>query len=287
MAEPYLCGADLIDLGVDWLTCTTNNQKDTEDARSVVVGIMDDERALGNDVVPWRMSGFEGLKCGQIQFGFRTCELIVRLTGGLAHKEYRRFHELASNVSRIDLQVTTHNGASARSRVGRCYRRARAFKRKHNHRRILTPIFPDQGGWTLYIGQWSSTYLGRIYCKGMMRNSSYPLEAVRAEVQIRDEVAKRMYDALVCNRAPLMQIASFVSTWFGQAGLPISDLPETFDLYKGFAKATDADRRLTWLRTQVRPCVRSLKDIGRLQEAVDALGLSDDCLIVQEDTTPC
>lgn len=276
-------GNSLIDIGVDWLTCTTANQNNTELVRGEVIELMDEQRVLGNDVRPWGMAGFVGLRCGQMQFGFRGQEILVRLSGALAQKEYRRFYGLAENVSRVDVQLTTCGDTQANRVVDACFKRAREYKKRFNHRATITIIRSDDGSATLYIGKRQSDYYGRIYTKGVMQSSGFPLEAVRAEVEVKNAVAKRLYTDLCASRSPLLRMASFVATWFGSRGVPISELPDTFDLYKGFAPPVDAERRLEWLRTQVRGCVGSLKHLGRTQEVLDALGLADDCVLLQPD----
>lgn len=283
MVQYALRGDSIIDVGLDWLTLTCATEKHAEEARPHVVRITDNERLKGNDIQPWRMAGFEGLLCGQIQWGRRGEELMIRLTGGLAKEEAYTFHEVATNVSRLDIQVTACCAADAIGVVVECARRAQRFKAKHNHRRELRLQRSDEPSATFYIGKRTNDTLGRLYTKGLMRDSGYPADAIRAEVEIHKKPAWRVYQHLCSTSRRRMSEMQCVGTWFSRVGLPIEDLPETFDLYKGFARHSDDDSRLEWLKTQVRGAVRILKDSGKLQAVIDALGLSDDVLVVQSD----
>lgn len=264
---------DVYDVGIDWLTCTTPTLNATQQAQLAAAEIIDEERNRGNVVRPWSMAGFEGLKCGQIQCGNRGHEFIVRLSGGLAQQHFRRFHELEKNVSRLDLQVTASTLADAHRVIIDCAKRASKFKRQHNHRATLTLITSDDNTATLYIGKRSSNYYGRLYAKGLMPNSPYPQDAVRAELELKGKAANYNFERICCMDHERPFVLQQVSSWFGCRGLPLIEDFGTFAATAVFAPPSDYRKRLAWITAQVAPSARMLVHANLGPELLRALGL--------------
>lgn len=232
------------------------------------------QQRAGNDVKPWGMSGFDGMKCGQIQVGTRGHETLVRLTGEYAAGTWRRFYALADNVSRIDLQVTVDAGRPASHVVVKHYGEAKRARRKSSRFPKVWECRDSDGPATLYLGKRVSDLFARVYDKRSQAGGDWPIGAVRYELQCNGKQARLNANRIYRSRSQFPAILDRVYSYFTEHALSLSWLDARKGNYSYPRRRSDNDRRLLWIKTAVRPSVEALVADGRTSELLDALGLS-------------
>lgn len=235
---------------------------------------MSSQQRAGNVVRAWSMSGFEGMKCGQVQCGTRGVETIVRLTGEYAAPNWRRFYQLADNVSRLDMQVTVDSHLKASTVVAKHYGQAARARRKNGRFPKVWECRDSDGPATLYFGKRVSELFARVYDKYSQAGEGWPRGAVRYELQCNGQQAmlnaKKVYGA----SSESLAINGRVHSYFATHGLRSLWTYEGVDNYSCPRRRSDLDQRLLWLSTAVAPSVRLLMDAGRAEEMLRALGLT-------------
>ena len=264
----------LLSVGVDWLTVTALNRKSSSKMQALSEFAMKAAHLEGNDVKPWGMSGFDGMKCGPIQCGTRGDETIVRLTGEYAASNWRRFYALSDSVSRIDLQVTADVGRKASLHVAHHYKQAaRARKKLANFPNVWECRSAD-GPATLYFGKRVSELFARVYDKFSEAGENWPTSAVRYELQCNGKQAKLNAARLFKATSEIPAIRDRVFTYFSSHALTLQWPAARVSNVSYSRRRSDDDRRLLWIRKAVKPSVKSLVDHGRVPELLEALGLT-------------
>lgn len=268
---------ELVSVGVDWLTCTYADRISGQWAATRAVHLLQAEKRAGNDMVPWGMAGFKGWKAGHIQCGERGDEFIVRLGGEVAAMEWSKFYKRCSNVSRIDIQVTTRSALEPRLRIRKYHQQARRFKKKNPHGPAVSLYIGDGDASTLYIGQRSSNRFGRIYDKGAQSKLDHWKGSVRAEVELKNELAGVCADALIAQAEPTNRIGSECSQFFRDRGVPLETNWRDGATSSCSQEPTDHQRRLSWFQAAGRGAAQKLIADNMGEELLRALGLRIEC----------
>jgi DNA relaxase NicK len=262
-------------IGCDYLTCTMNTRSDAIKAATKAATLLRSEVARGNLKKPWGMSGFSGWKAGSLQFGRREDEVIVRLSGHLAHTNWRYFYALANNISRFDIECTSYTGRGARERILRHRRETIRWANKRKKPPFVGCYSGNDGSNTIYLNRRSSMSMGRIYDKGRESKQAMFLDSVRYEIEFKRDMAKIVARECYESKTEMSTIAERCARWFIERG---TCLPRGWEpgLHSGVAQtASDSVRRLAWLRASVRPSVMSLVSTTTLDEIITALGLEN------------
>lgn len=264
----------LVSSGVDWITVTTPDCFSSELLALQIAGIVDHQKQLGAIERPWGMSGFTGFTVGEIQFANRGDEFMVRLMSDTAQRSWRRIYELASTVTRLDLQVTIDMGQDCQELVWDYYRKAnrKSSEKKRGPRNRV--ILGNDGGATLYCGERTSNRFGRCYAKGPQSKLSYYKTCVRFELQLNGKLAKIVTTRL--DHAPSEKAFAFdrtVGFFTNRIGrLPICTAQISTDTCP--RKRSDVRRKLDWLAASVNPSVQELCNMGYALDVLRALGLA-------------
>lgn len=266
----------LVSLGVDYVTATALETSDYQPLHSRASSMFHHQAQIGNQPKPWGMSGFKGWSCGSVAIGRRQDETIVRLSSDAAALGWRGVVQLASNVSRLDLQATVRGLRGPTATIDKHRREARRNALKHNQKRVVRWVQDNRDGYTLYLGQRSSICFGRIYDKFAQSKLEHYEGCVRYEVQYHNKLALNIACALQRLDSPLPTIASYCSEFFEGRGI-LLDLPyRNGATYCCSRTRSDVDKNLSWLRTAVRPTVLRLIALDRGEDLMRALGLIDD-----------
>lgn len=236
-------------------------------------GIIHYQKMLGSIEKGWGMAGFSGFKVGEVEYGHRDDEFIVRLMSDCASHSWRKCYELADSITRLDVQVTVEMGQPCAPLVWKYYHKANALSEKKKRGPRNRVILGNDGGATLYCGERTSQRFGRCYAKGPQTKMSYYETALRFEVQYNGRLAKlvarRLYDA----KHP----ADFC---FDRSSGFFRDRIGFFPVRTAFIgkdtcprKRSDVRKKLDWLHDAVRPSVQMLLELGHVREVYDALGL--------------
>lgn len=238
-----------------------------------VSGIVAHQRARGNEERTWGMAGFSGFKCGQVEYGVRGDEFIVRLMSEAAALSWRRCYELADSITRLDVQTSVEMHKDCQPLVWSYYRRANRKSAKKKRGPLNHVILGNDGGATLYCGERTSNRFGRCYAKGPQSGDAWYKTVLRFEVQYNSRLAKLVSRQLARAKSPLDFAHGRAVRFFEER---IGQLPvRTEHIYNDSCprEASDCDKKLLWLAKAVSPSVQFLLRSGRRDETLRALGI--------------
>lgn len=271
-----LNSAELVDHGVDWYTATCNDEKRVTILQDKSALLLMREHAMGNEKRVWSMYGYEGFKCGGIQFGSRHDGTIVRLSGPTAHDNWQPFFKLATNSSRLDLQATFRLKEDTSHAIAKHFRAAMRLYRLGKVRQTVALYRSTDQSATIYLGKRESDRFGRIYQKDRESGLEHYRGCVRYELELKNELAHRTAGAVYSSSSPGQFIYATVRKYFGSAGIRLPSLHENrLALISAYRSRSDRDTRLKWFRESVAPAVRELLDQGCLALIIEALNLSE------------
>lgn len=263
----------IVDVGIDYLTATFQGRKDARQAANKAFDLLEEEMGRGNIRRPWGMSGYHGWASGPIQVGHNHDAVLVRLSSHQAKENWRWFGERATNISRIDYQVTTRTNDSPSRRLAKHWRQARRFKAARKTNAAVGAYFGDDSTPTVYLGRRISNRFGRIYDKEKESGQDEWQGCVRYEVEFKNESGSRMTTCLLGCEHLENEIAREVVSFFRDRGVAITGFLKGVGNYSCIRNTSDASRRLRWLQAQVKPSVQALLELGLLDQTLEALGL--------------
>lgn len=278
-----------MDSGIDWITCTEKLDHTKGLLYETGEGLLQKEVELGNAVENWKWRDFRGYLCGGVSIGLRQGLSIVQLRSDFAKENWETVAAVAGNVSRLDLQTTWSINPGQPTIFSRGKWRADTANNEAAYHRTVTLITSQQKGDTIYLGQRSSPVFGRFYDKGMESGSNGPGILLRQELELKKDVALGTCQAIAESGDSQPFIESLVYSWFRTQGLELRTLNGSSwplaDVARAAAGAGSNDR-LSWITATLGPIVRSFISQGRLQQLLDAVGLSDYVMIVNHDGPP-
>lgn len=289
-------GGRVVEVGVDWLTCTA--RKGNPSARALcelAATLAALERQEGEAEEEYRAEGFRGAKCGGVRYGERTEDVLLSLSGPIAHEHWQEAVPLADNLSRLDLEVTTlleqpdmrvHlKGLKLfeRWRDGRAGRRPRGTPPKGGVQHMIP------WGATLMLGTRVSDVYLRAYDKGAQRKDYgvAPPTAHRGawepgywwryEAELKRKVARDTAQRLLRSEDPAAAVRGMVAEEFERKGVrPRYKAHHPAEIVRTPRDPTNDDRRLRYTRDVVVPMFAGLRDRGRgddlLRELAAGLG---------------
>lgn len=266
----------LIETGVDYVTATANTAEGRNRFREWGAEWLSSEVAAGNECRNWAGHGYSGLSSGSIQYGLDGDTALLRVSGAEANAKATKIVQLATNISRLDLQSTVRLNRDTPQFAAQLERRALQFKRKHNQRWEVQLLRNDVRGQTLYLGRRVSDRFIRVYNKHTESALVQYERCWRAEVQYGGRLAnwraKQLFetnsDATVAHELVYLECIRRGIPWLRLpkgTGVRLKAVPVT--------RLSSSDEQLAWLRSQVRPTVLKLVDRGRLIDVLTALGL--------------
>jgi DNA relaxase NicK len=172
----------------------------------------------------WGMAGFSGFQSQGVQYGKRQHEVIVRLSGDLAHTHWRVLYALANSCTRLDFECTTTSDECPARRVSRAYSQAVRHARRKKKGPAVTIVRCTTGGSTCYLGKRQSVVFGRIYDKEAESKDKRYLGAVRYELEMKGRMAQLTVAHLDQQRYPTDTIAGNLTAFLRARGIP-SPLP--------------------------------------------------------------
>jgi hypothetical protein len=278
LARPFT----VTDAAVDYITLTSSRPAYQAALVELKRRILAQEHQRGNDLDEWRWQGYVGEHAGSASWGVRTDGSILRLSGQTAAAEWREAVQLATNVSRLDLQVTVRSSDPDARLASRAYRYAQRYpctgvgrdgRGRPPSLRLVTS--PDQGE-TLYVGSRKSDVLARLYDKARESKDLAQVGAWRYEVQYRDAQACVKSAWLNIQPDVASSIVGGVHGHFSARGvLPVFDFGVEVNMPQPEKSQTDAQRKLVWLQTQVAPVIRKLQEHYTSRQILLVLGFTE------------
>lgn len=265
---------DVVNAGVDWMTATGRGRVARRQFDAVGESIIKDKTDAGVEVLPASVRDYSGYRVPGVFYGRRREDSIIVLTGAGAPPNWKRVAQSATNVSRLDLQVTvwTHGEQPALSRW--YYQRVRRSKPKRGRPRSYSLIQTHPHGDTLYVGKRTSDCFGRVYDYATAHSEAPPRTLWRYEVEFKRDLALRHSNALLAHDAPGGYAESVVGAWY-----------QTRDIYRTWcagmshhSDANAAERRetdqLQWFRDSLSKTVAKAIRSHGVEAVLDALNLS-------------
>jgi len=262
---------------VDWITATTPKDE---------AGLQWFERlqleAKISKQIPyeWANKWYNGSRIDNIFWGYsKTNGYIFIATQDAADKLARMATTSAKNITRLDLQVTILLSKPSIDIVKKSYEHVADYL---SGRRSYSMIMSSKGGRTLYVGSRSSDQYGRLYDKGV-ESGWFPARTCwRYEVELKTPRALPMAQELA-QRTDLktlrLDMQTYIHQWFKNRGVSPIFSPSSRGLVVEIARrVTTNEKKLTWLRTQVRPTIHKLTQAGLERHVWESLGL-----VVQND----
>lgn len=274
----------VLSAGFDWLSLTQyRTATEARELEALAVQLIERRSSEGFDEsAPPLGHGYRSRGSAGVTWGIREQDVLLVLTGELAREYGRRAYELARNVSRADIQVTVElsrpQTALAR-RWGDVLRKLNHGARKGrgrrwNDRSAGRVIRGIPWGDTLYVGAKKSDVMLRLYDKGVESGAvtageCKPGQWWRYEVQHRRKYAMsaalKLMETTATDEELQEAAVDLVGTTFDRRGvIPLFD--RKTDVYaKRETQRPDDERRMKWLREQVRPSAERLidRDHGR------------------------
>ncbi len=274
-----LTGEDFsLGASVDWITLTT---------RDDVIGMawqeiyhIDRVLARENKQITeekrWAIMSYEGVGFpGSIRVGYsKQLGWIVIASSGAAVL-WKQLVGPDRRVTRIDLAVTQSLGFNIPDVPRRYYE---ILTSDDKSARNYALIQNTKKGQTLYVGSRRSEKFGRLYDKGVEEKSAPAGLKYRWEVEYKKPTSGEVAKALDAVReAEAEHITGMVFDFFQNRGVaPLFGRDGGMVTLQTQARITSLDRKLNWIRSQVRPSVRQLIMAGRSRDLFQAMGVPID-----------
>lgn len=263
----------IVDAGVDWITLTCAEPESRDRFREIGVSLLHVQGEMGEKITPSTVLGFEGLKTEGVGYGEMQAMSYLRLSGQMAQHYWRQPYDLATNCSRIDLQVTVGDVDQPAEQI--VVHHAEAVK---HHAGWLRPPTIDlrlsnRSSPTLYLNTRQSSTFGRVYDKANESKEARWSKCLRYEAQFHGKRALFTASRVRSCGADPVEAVPRVSSFFCMKGLSLPWKFEQQHVPMSARRRSIPTRRLRWLSTQVRGCVTSLIEAGYEREVFEAMGL--------------
>lgn len=265
----------VVSVGVDWLTATAYRTRNHEQFHELGKSLLQAARERGNDVLPWKAQGYRGTKAGGVRQALRYDTHIIQLSSDDARESWRDVAALASNVSRLDLQVTFELERARPSFFREQHERASVGMKGRGRKRNLTYITSRLTGDSIYLGQRTSDIMGRCYDKGMEAKCAPRGRLIRHELEMKRDYAKRVAARLLKSSSEVADVGSLVCDYMRQQHLETAAYIYANRESARARQTTDNARRLRWLRSSVRPSVAVLVEAGSMADVLTSLGIME------------
>jgi len=263
--------------GVDYIRCTLARTADdwavwVADMRLLVESVADE----GYEWEVWSMEGYRGLRCGGCFVGTRDDGAMCQVSGHRANIHLDRVYRPDLHISRLDAQVTVRFKKEVKGLGRLAYKRAigaNDFLPEGRRRKIWQYTGNDKGH-TVYIGSWHSEQYCYLYNKSVESGRVEYDRCWRYECRFKNNFAVRWAELFINRDEDRTDtIARCVEQFFLARGVDApwryKGAPITLPLFQELP--SDAERKLKWLKEQVRPAMRWLREHGFEEEANEAL----------------
>lgn len=272
--KPLPYSFDCIDSGVDWMTATGRGRDVRPSFDAVGEQLLETEAAAGVEVCPAAVRDYSGYRARGVFYGRRRDDSIIVLSGPGAPPHWKKVAQAASNVSRLDLQVTvwTHGEQPALSRW--YWQRAKRLPPKRGRPRSLSLIQTHPQGDTLYVGKRQSDSFGRVYDYASAHRQGEARTIWRYEVEFKRVLALRHSRGLLGTDDPRSYAEQLVGTWCETRGIHRTWCsPESTEPQYDSARLIERDV-LSWFRTSMSKTVaKAIRRYG-VAAVLDSLQLS-------------
>lgn len=216
-ANPYRFS--VVDSGVDWITCTARGKGRRKPFLAQGEAILQEQAGRGVEMSSARLRDYSGWKGDGVFVGSRRDDDIIILKSSRAAAHWQTVAQAATNVSRLDLQVTvwTHGEQPALSRW--YYQRAKRLPPQRGRPRTLSLIQTHPAGDTLYVNKRTSDAYGRVYDYATAHKEGPPRTLWRYEVEYKRHLAAHHAHSLLGSGVCQSLVESTVGAWMEGRGV--------------------------------------------------------------------
>lgn len=265
----------LVDAGIDYFTSTATDESTAQLLMLKSENLSMQESNRGFIIKPWSMFGYNGWKCGRLQYGHRDNGAICRLSSDLAASHWFDVWQITERCTRVDVQATVRVTDGPSEAVARMRETASQFYAGRNDGPRITLWSDSTGGSTLYLGVRTSALYFRAYNKEVESGLDEFEGCVRLELEIKNRLTLSAIASLFEGESVQAGILSIIAGYLEAHGISCNwSSVERRWLCQRSLIASDCLNSLAWLRSSVAPTVQRLKDAGFESEAREALGLS-------------
>jgi DNA relaxase NicK len=215
-----------------------------------------------------------------VRVGLRHDTHIIQLSSDAAHEHWKEVAELATNITRVDLEVTFELEQVEHGFIRRNFELMRQHHAGRGRARNLSVIENTVKGCTLYAGARSSDIYARGYDKGAESKTMEKGKLFRQELEMKRQLAKDIVVELQTADSVPLYCASVVSSHFRKLGAETSNVIESNRKSARACQPSNDCQRLRWLGSAVAPSVRLLLSKGKHVEVARALGLDEAALLL-------
>lgn len=209
----------ILECGVDWLTCTAPCGRAGNRLYEFAAEQISKENAAGGAASAAIRLGFSGHRSKHVFVGRNPTHVMFQASGLRCSPLATEAITLATNVSRMDLQVTVWTEGEQPHLGLWTYRRLceRGEAARHNSR--LTMIQGQPDGETLYVGRRVSEWYGRLYDKTAELGLEQPRLIWRYELELKGKAALRQARKLVASGGHPSSASKPVHEWYTKKGV--------------------------------------------------------------------
>lgn len=271
-----LAKGTLVCSGVDYITVTQKGLDKRRELHQLGYTLFNREVMAGFAPAPFRAHGYDGVHAGRVNQGERDDSVMLQLSGDLADVHWRDALRLASNCSRLDLQVTVRFNVPQPDVHLYSYVTAAGLSKARGKPLKVSAVISNDGSGTVYLGSRKSEEFARVYNKALESGDPFWQGCWRYEVQRSDDAAFQTARSIGQDDTWRERVRGVVWDYFAQRGVVLP-----FDRGGGPLLAVhrhnpnDDERRLSWFASQIRPAILDI--LGRVDrsEVLMALGLDD------------
>lgn len=268
---------EVVDIGCDWITLTSNNETAHHDITlNNWYEVFSRIRKQNGMTEDGSFLGYSGLKSEGAFVGTRYDGAMIRLSGTRAREHFLSLETEDATVTRLDIQVTckwTGTGAHPPRLVAMHAESANELLPSSRQRNVEERK-DNRQGYTTYVGSRQSSSFLRCYHKSAEDPDAYGPDVYRYEVQFNKETAARILVALRDHEENLESACvALVWDWCERRGIiPVfRRSAEKVIVSRETIPITEIDKKLGWLYNQVRPTIGTLIEQGLRREALIAL----------------
>lgn len=274
-AHPPYAEFPVVNCGVDWLTCTQKLRGVSSTLWDFGLRELDKVKTADGQISAAYRLGFSGRSGGHIFLGQRPGDVMVQLTGSPCTPLAQEAITLATNVSRIDLQVTVWTEGEACNLAK--WTNDVLIRRRNGSAAggevSLISTYPS--GDTLSINRRCSARFFRLYDKTAESDLGPQHLLWRYEVESKGPQAKRVAARLAKYGVHPSHVSKLVHGWYTEKGVRPAWESGSYHLIAGPPLEPPRRDVLTWMRESLSKTItKAIRKHGR-EVVLDALGLLD------------
>jgi len=267
---------EIVGIGVDYLTVTAKEVGKRSELQSQAELMSSIAERNGGQRKPWKSQGYDGWKCGAVTYGWREDSAILKLSGDVPAHVLMLMSKTGYHCTRIDVQVTARSnrhwplyGESAMLQAEWDRECAVGTPENRNWQKIKRIDGRGEGD-TIKVGSRSSMRYGRLYDKGAQSGEERYWNCWRWEYEYKKEMAPIVLQRIANAGASVDVIGGIVAGQYMEQCFKLPwELDKRLCLDGPQRVESDAERKLQWLRRQVKPTLDWLLEQGHIDSVED------------------